>query len=53
VLERCGGGGGLSNPQENLAVEVSETRTYLTNLSGNWLGDRICSVRDLVAEESG
>jgi hypothetical protein len=27
--------------------------TCLANLSKNWLGDRICLGRDLVAEESG
>jgi hypothetical protein len=49
--------GSFIAPQENLAVGVSETqtclgqgRTCLGNLSGSWLGDRICPVRDLVAE---
>jgi hypothetical protein len=47
-------------PQENLAVGVSEIRhvrvrgwTCPANLSGTQLGDRICSVRDLVAEKLG
>jgi hypothetical protein len=52
--------GAFYNPQENLAVGVSQTRTCRVegrtcpaNLSGNRLGDRICSVQDLVAEELG
>jgi hypothetical protein len=40
-------------PQENLAVEVTETQTCPANLSRSQLGYRICSVRDLVAEELG
>jgi hypothetical protein len=58
MLERRGGP--FIALQENLAVGVSETRTCLgrgqtcpTNLSGTRLGDWICSVRDLVAEELG
>jgi hypothetical protein len=49
--------GSFIAPQENLVVGVSETQTCLVggrtcpaHLSGNQLGDRICLVRDLVAE---
>jgi hypothetical protein len=52
--------GAIYIPQENLAVGVSEIWiragrgwTCPTNLSGTWLGDRICPVWDLVTEELG
>jgi hypothetical protein len=48
-LERRGGP--FIASQENLAVGVSETRTCPANLSGTRLGDWICPVWDLVAEE--
>jgi hypothetical protein len=41
-LERCEGP--FIAPQGNLAVGVSEIRTYPTIVSGTQPGDRICSV---------
>jgi hypothetical protein len=56
MLERHGGH--FIAPQENLAVGVPETwtcpvegQTCSTNLFGSRLGDRICPIRDLAAEE--
>jgi hypothetical protein len=40
-------------PQENVAIGVLETRTCPANLSGTRLGDQICPIWDLVAEELG
>jgi hypothetical protein len=58
VLERRGGP--FKAPQVNLAIGVLETRTCLgwrqtcpAYLSGDRLGDRICLVRHIVAEELG
>jgi hypothetical protein len=58
VLERREGP--FIAPQENLAIGVSETRTRPgrgrtcpANLSGNWLGDWICPIWDLVVDELG
>jgi hypothetical protein len=56
VLERHGGP--FIAPEKNVTVGVSKTQTCQVggrpcpaNLSGTLLGDRICSVRDLVIEE--
>jgi hypothetical protein len=52
--------GAFYSPQENLVIGVLETqicpgrgRTCLANISGTRLGDQICPVRDLLAEELG